>query len=99
MSKTTIPPAIARMLVGDDNAMAGCGKLVFSGNKDRAIFGGVVHPGIGDTSDGGWQMSIGSFIWVPLAMYKNKKHLHGYRIDQLLTGYLGEEHWVKVKED
>jgi hypothetical protein len=88
----TIPPEVARFLVGDQDALVGGAKMVFSSWPDgKTIFGGGALDRWGD---GKWQMAAGTLIFVPFRFFRAKPRLTGYRIDQLLVdGNLSLENW------
>ena len=95
-AKRTIPPELARMLVGDDSALVGAGKMAFCEHEGKTLFGGVVRPNISDPSYGDWEMSVGTLIWVPCDIYvpANPDGM-GWELSDIIQGGFDPKYWTE----
>lgn len=97
MKKETVSPEMARLLVGDESAMVGSGKIVFCEQAEKTLFGGVVLPNISKITDGNWHMSVGTLIWVPLRNYVWADGICRWSIEDLICRGLTEQNWSEAK--
>ena len=97
MRERTISPELARMLVGDDDALVGAGKIVFSEHEGKTLFGGLAKPNISDPSYGDWKMSVGTLIWVPCEIYiPSNPDGMGWDLSDIITqGGLEPNYWKR----
>lgn len=68
--KNPIGTEMARMLVGDESAVAGQGRIVLCGHPPvkgvaRTLIGGWILADLSTNHDNQWEMMEGSFIFVP----------------------------------
>lgn len=94
MRENTIPPAIARLLVGEEDAMSGSGKMLYCEHGEKTLFGGLVKPNLSKPGES-WKMSIGTLIWVPCQNYVWKDDICGWLMEDLLRDGLDMKHWNK----
>jgi len=90
MNKTTIPPAMAKMILGDE-VLVGPGKIVFTDN----LYGGVSLEDIGGDN---WEMATGTMIFVPIQRFKWKERSTcGWDLSDLVTEGLNNKYWKEIK--
>jgi len=98
MIKNVTPPWIAKQMVGNENALSGIGKLIFTNSTEGTLFGGIVRPSMSKditNIDGNeWNMTVGTFIWLPAKYYILKHESKAMcTLEQLLMGGLNNKEW------
>ncbi len=91
MRDRTIPPEIAKQLVGDDNALTGVAKFIWCEHKDKTLFAGITKGNL--TKESNWNLSVGTLIWVPCQDFVWENGLCGWSIEDLLRDGLNPKFW------
>lgn len=91
-NERTMGIEMARMLVGDPDAIVGSAKMIFCDHEDSSIFGGISLDLLSKEHKN-WEMAVGTLIFVPIKRFISIDDNCGWSIEDHLAHGMEMRYW------
>ncbi len=85
MQDRLISPEVAKLLVGNDDALVGTGKIIHCNHGDKSLVGGILREQLGDVTNQDWELTIGTLIVIPCQTFRWTDGKCGWTMQDILT--------------